>query len=215
MAETILFLCAHNDDQIIGGGGTFAKYANEGKRVKTVVFSYGQQSHPYLKPGAIVKTRVKEALKSDRILGGSGITFLGLAEGKFLKGFAEKGIKDKVTDVIDKEKPDKIFTHSIDDPHPDHKAVHKLVTEITTEKRLTNIYTFDVWNPLNIRRRDQPRLVVDVTKTFQAKLKAYDAHESQVYLPLMIPMRLRMIVYALLAGWNNQCRYAEVFRKLA
>lgn len=213
--ETILFLCAHNDDQIIGGGGTFAKYAKEGKRVKTVVFSYGEQSHPYLKPTVIVKTRVKEALKSDRILGGGGITFFGLAEGKFAKECAEKGVKERLIEIIEKERPDKIFTHSIDDPHPDHRSVHKLVFEIVAEKKLKNVYTFDVWNPLNIRKRDQPRLVVDVTKTFQAKLKAYDAHESQVYLPLMIPMRLRMIVYALLAGWNNQCRYAEVFRKLA
>jgi len=31
--ETILVLAAHNDDQAIGAGGTLAKYAQEGKKV--------------------------------------------------------------------------------------------------------------------------------------------------------------------------------------
>jgi LmbE family N-acetylglucosaminyl deacetylase len=214
MKETILFLCAHNDDQIIGGGGTFAKYAKEGKAVKTVVFSYGAMSHPHLKPKVIVQTRIREAKKSDRILGGKGILFLGLREGKFLKD-AER-IKERLVEIISHERPVKIFTHSRDDPHPDHKAVHKLVAELVTTKRVhCDVYTFDVWNPFAVRKRNVPKLVVDVTKTFPLKLKAYEAHESQVNLPLMVPMRLRMHLAGLITGWTNHCRYAEVFHKLA
>lgn len=216
MKETILFLCAHNDDQIIGGGGTFAKYSKEGKNVKTVIFSYGEMSHPHLQRKVIVDTRIREAKKSDRILGGKGLLFLGVSEGKFKKEILHKGLKDQLTDIINKEKPNKIFTHSIDDPHPDHQAVHKLVALLMKEKHIKcDVYTFDVWNPFNIRKRNVPKLVVDVTETFPLKLKAYDAHESQTNLPLMVPMRLRMIIYAILAGWANKCKYAEVFHKLA
>jgi LmbE family N-acetylglucosaminyl deacetylase len=215
MKETILFLCAHNDDQIIGGGGTFAKYAQEGKTVKTVVFSYGEMSHPYMQPQIIVQTRVREAKKSDRILGGKGVTFFGLHEGKFVQEIVQKGIKERVIDFVEHEKPTKIFTHSIDDPHPDHKAVYKLVSGILKERKLScPVYTFDVWNPLNVRHSNKPKLVVDITETFPLKLKAYDAHESQVGLLLMLPMRLRMVLHALITGWNNHCKYAEAFYRM-
>ena len=40
--EAVLFLCAHNDDQLIGAGGTIAKYAKEGKKIVTIVFSFGE-----------------------------------------------------------------------------------------------------------------------------------------------------------------------------
>jgi len=216
MKETILFLCAHNDDQIIGGGGTFAKYAKEGKKLKTVIFSYGEMSHPHLKRKIVVDMRRKEAEKSDKILGGNGLLFLGLSEGKFKKEIFAKGVHDQLTEYIKTENPSKIFTHSHDDPHPDHNAVHKLVTMLLKEKIITcPVYTFDVWNPFTIRKRNVPKLVVDVTDTFALKLKAYDAHESQVNLPLMLPMRLRMHFYARMAGWANNSKYAEVFHKLA
>lgn len=215
MAETILFLCAHNDDQIIGGGGTFAKYASQGKKLKTIIFSYGEKSHPHLKRNVIVKARIKEAKKADKILGGKGLTFLGISEGKFSEEIRKYGIKEKLIEIIAKEKPSKIFTHSIDDPHPDHKAVYKLMAQILKERKLNcDVYSFDVWNPLTIRKRNVPKLVVDMTATFPKKIKAYDAHESQVNLPLMIPMRIKIHLHALLHGWANHCKYAEVFRKL-
>ncbi len=213
MRETILFICAHNDDQIIGGGGTFAKYAHEGKHVKTVIFSYGEKSHPHLKPHIIIRTRIKEAKVSERILGGKGLVFLGLNEGKF--GQEAQRVKEQLLELIRKEKPTKIFTHSQDDFHYDHRAVHHIVRELVKEHKLKcDIYTFDVWNPLKILKRNVPKLVVDISDTFKTKMKAYEAHESQVNLPAMLPFRLRMWIDAILYGWSNQCRYAELFYKL-
>ncbi|MDO8660733.1 MAG: PIG-L family deacetylase, partial [Candidatus Woesearchaeota archaeon] len=85
MPQTILTICAHNDDQIVGAGGTLAKYAAEGKRIRTVICSFGESSHPHLKREIIVERRVKESLRADKILGGSGVAYFGLAEGKFLQ----------------------------------------------------------------------------------------------------------------------------------
>ncbi len=212
MAETILFICAHNDDQIIGGGGTFAKYANEGKNLKTVIFAYGEKSHPHLQAKHVVAMRIKEARESDKILGGKGLIFLGMKEGKFIND--SERIKEQLLTIIKKEKPTKIFTHSVDDFHPDHRAVHKIFTELMAEQKLKcEVYTFDVWNPLKILKRNVPKLVVDITDTFATKLKAYEAHESQVNLPGMLPFRFRMRIDAWLNGWSNHSRYAELFHK--
>jgi LmbE family N-acetylglucosaminyl deacetylase len=118
-------------------------------------------------------------------------------------------------DIIKKEKPSKIFTHSPDDFHHDHRAVHRIVKALVAEHKLTkDIYTFDVWNPLKLLKRNVPKLVVDISDTFKKKLEAYEAHESQVNLPGMLPFRVRMWIDAILYGWSNQCRYAELFYKL-
>ena len=58
------------------------------------------------------------------------LEFFGLKEGHFKDEFKEKKLKKKIKEFIKKKKPSKIFTHSKDDPHPDHKAVHNILMEI-------------------------------------------------------------------------------------
>lgn len=59
-----------------------------------------------------------------------------------------------------------------------------------------------------------PRLVVDITTTFHKKVKAMDAHKSQTHLPLIIPLTWTVYFKAVINGWNNNCKYAEVFDKI-
>ena len=39
--ETVLLICAHPDDEILGAGGTIAKYAQEGKEVVADIKQWG------------------------------------------------------------------------------------------------------------------------------------------------------------------------------
>lgn len=213
--EKILVICAHNDDQIIGCGGTFAKYVREGKIVKTIVFAYGEKSHPHYKPQIIKKQRVKEAIESDKILKGKGIKFLGLKDAQFEKEIKEKNIKELIFNLINKEKPNKIFTHSDDDFHPDHNSVYKLMKEMISEKKITcDVYTFDVWNIIKLKKRDLPKLVVDISDTYKIKSEALKVHKSQYNLPGIIGLRWRMFIHALINGLNHGYKYAEVFYKI-
>jgi len=66
--ETILILGAHSDDFVIGAGGTMAKYTQEGKKIISVVFSYGEKSHPWLKEDVVQKMRSEEAAKASKLL---------------------------------------------------------------------------------------------------------------------------------------------------
>ena len=40
-----LVICAHDDDEVIGSGGTIRKLANAGVRVTTVVFATGNEGY--------------------------------------------------------------------------------------------------------------------------------------------------------------------------
>src|SRR3989338_9727691 len=140
--DSILVLCAHSDDQIFGPGGAIAKYSEQGKEVFTIIFSYGETSHLHLKRKVAVKMRVEEAKEADKIIGGSGIYFLGLDEGSFIKEAGSRGINKILKRIILDKKPAKIFTHSSDDPHNDHRAVYRIVTETFDKMR----YKCDVYS---------------------------------------------------------------------
>ena len=211
--EKILVLCAHNDDQIIGAGGTLVKYNKKGIPFKTVIFSFGEGSHPHIKQHLVVETRVREALKSDKILGGNGIAFFGIKEGKFKEEFKAKKIKQRVEWTINQENPTRIFTHSDDDFHPDHKAVYYLVKELIDEKKINcEVYSFDIWNVVKLKKRNYPRMVVDITNEFDTKMDSLLVHKSQKV--AIFTLFANIYLKAVFNGWRNGFRFAEVFRKL-
>ncbi len=211
--ETVLAFCAHNDDQVFGAGGTLIKYAKEGKQVITIIFCYGESSHPWLKGEVTKEIRVKEAKEAQKIMGEKRLIHFGLKEKNLEKEIKEKNIKEKVKELLLHYKPLKIFTHSLDDPHPNHRAVYNLITTILSEINLrTDAYSFDIWNPITVRKRNRPKLVVDISSTFKDKLKAIYCHKSQ---KLSI-ISLLWNVYAkdFFNGLYIESRFAEVFYKI-
>lgn len=211
--ESIFVICAHSDDQILGPGGTLAKYAKEGKEIFTIIFSYGETSHFWLKKKVSVKIRVKEAQAADKVIGGSGVVFFGLIEGKFLEEAKDKQIKDKIEKLIKEKKPIKIFTHSVDDAHNDHRAVYKIVTELTEDTKYKgDLLSFDIWHIMDLKKRGKPKLYVDITPTFKVKLKALKCFESQK-LAMLFPY-INVYINAFINGLKNDCKYAEKFYKI-
>ena len=212
MKQTVLCLAAHNDDQIVGAGGALIKYAREGKRIRTVVFSYGEL-HLIKRKEVIIKQRMKECAKSDKIMGGSGIIYLGCRDGKIGEDIKKEKIIKKLTEIIKKEKPIKIFTHSLDDAHPDHRSVYRLVMKLIDKKVIKcSVYSFDVWSVVKFKNRNYPRLVVDISDTFNTKVKAFLVHESQAL--AIWSLLWKMIFKDWLAGLIHGYKYAEVFYRL-
>lgn len=211
--DCIMLFCAHNDDNIVGAGGTIAKYAKEGKKVITIIFSYGEMSHPHLRSKVIIGMRVGESHKAQTILGEEKVIYFGLKEGSLLAEAKEKKIYEKIKKLLDEYKPSKIFTHSIDDPHPDHQAVYRIVDSVLNEiKYDCEVYSFDIWTLINVRKRNVPKLVVDITDTFRKKIDAFKAHKSQKFTIMILMWSLYL--KAIINGMNNGVKYAEIFYKI-
>lgn len=212
--ESILFLCAHNDDQVIGAGGTVAKYSKEGKKIVTVIFSFGESSNPFEQDIFTKKTRVIESKRASKVLGEHEIYYLGLKEAQFKEEINAKNIYEKIEKIIKRIKPTKIFTHSIDDPHPDHKQLYFFTMELAEKIDYKgDIYSFNVWNYFfNFRKTDSPRLVVDITDTFKIKIEAFKKHKSQG--PARLSHMWGIYIKAILRGLENHMKYAEVFYKI-
>jgi LmbE family N-acetylglucosaminyl deacetylase len=207
--KSVMVFCAHPDDEVLGVGGTIAKYAGEGIEVVTVIFSSGERSHPWMKKHVTVGARQKETEKAASILGIKKTINLGLKDGTLLKE-SKGSIFEKIISIISEHNPDKIFTHAIDDPHLDHHAVYKIVTKaIQAMNYAGNAYSYEVWNPLNIMKRKMPKMYVDISATFSTKVRALKCFKSQrlYILPLLPATYLR----AVLAGTQAKCRFAEIF----
>jgi len=212
--KNILVICAHPDDEVFGAGGTVAKYAAEGYNIDVIIFSYGEQSHPWLKKHFVIETRIKESKEASKLLGTKSLLFFGLREGKFAEDVVKKDIYSRLASIIRKKKPEKIFTHSLDDPHPDHSIVHNSVLHSLKESGYAcGIYTFDIWNPVNIGKRKFPRLYIDISKTFGKKIEALRCFKSQ-RINAMIPLLWSVYIRAITNGIQNGTRFAEVFYKI-
>ncbi|MFP4403086.1 MAG: PIG-L deacetylase family protein [Candidatus Woesearchaeota archaeon] len=211
--ETVLIFCAHNDDHTLGAGGTIAKYSKEGINVVVVIFSYGENSHIWLKKEESIKMRVLESKKADKLLGIKKTYYYGLKDGFFSNENQKKKIIKSIKRIIAILKPSKIFTHSFDDPHPDHKTVYYTISQVLEEINYNcDVYSFDIWNPFNLRKRDSPKLFVDITDTFKIKMKSFSLHKSQWMTKIiMIPTTYTR---GLINGLERGIKYAEVFYKI-
>lgn len=211
----VMCICAHSDDQIFGPGGTLAKYAKEGWHVFTIILSYGEMSHPYFKKDVIIRTRIEEAKEADKVIGGSGVIFFGLKEGKFLDN-QERTVR-KLADQFTHHKPTLILTHSSDDTHPDHRAAFKLVKQAYDQsKQDCEVYTFDVWTPFSLHKRDAPKRIVDVSESYKKKLAAIRCFKSQLGVLQFLNWYVytRMLIKNFIAGLTYGHKFAEVFYKL-
>ena len=213
MKQPIIVFCAHNDDHIIGAGGTLAKLSGRGSKVPVVVFAYGEATHPWLRKDVAIKMRVKESRKADRVLKNTRTFYLGLKEGSFEAEIREKKVLDRIRRFISIIRPKTILTHSPDDPHPDHRSVyHALSMVLESMEHRCDLYSFDVWNPFSIRHTNRPRLMVDISKTFARKVRAFNAHDSQWMAKLtMLPA---MYIRAIANGMEIGVKYAEGFVKI-
>lgn len=209
--ETIILFSAHTDDYALGAGGTVKKYAKEGKKVIAVIFSYGESSHPWLKHDIVQKMRSKEALEAGKLLGCETI-FLNLKEFHFYGSYKNKNPQKELIKLINKEKPAKIFTHSSEDPHPDHRGVYKITMDLYKKiKPKPELYVFSIWNPVSFKT-SYPALYVDVSKTFSLKLKALKTFRSQK-VHIAYPLFL-LLFRAIREGFKIRKKFAEKFLRI-
>lgn len=216
MAKHIVIFVAHSDDEVLGAGGVIAKYSQQGYKVHTIICSYGEASHPHLKPEVIQKTRVQEAERADKVLGGAGVKFLGLTEGKFLEEIEGKKFTWLVN-RLKRLKPEKVFSHDICDAHPDHRAVNQIIIR-ARKKTSFELYTFHIWTFINRQQGKTPMLYEDISSVFKKKIIALHIFKSQIspfsHSQLNNLVYLGVYVKAVLGGIRIRKRYAEVFHKI-
>src|SRR5512139_4234223 len=109
MQEKVVVIFAHPDDAEGNCGGTTAKWAREGKVIHYLVLTNGDKGSWDLSMTSekLAGIREKEQEAAAKILGVSGVTFLGVPDGELE---ASQPLRKEVTRVIRQHQPTVVFT---------------------------------------------------------------------------------------------------------
>lgn len=189
--ETYLLVVAHPDDAEFGAAGTVAGLTRAGKRVVLIQVTSGDKGSgdPAMPPQRVAATREAEQREASRRLGVAEVVFLRQTDGELAP---DLGLREKIVRMIRAHKPDVVITHDGFRPyalHPDHRAVGIATTDAVypaardplnfphhLREGLETHKTAELW----FFGADHPDRFIDITETFDAKIDALCAHESQI-----------------------------------
>jgi len=139
MAEKLMAILAHPDDESLGNGGMLAKYAAEGIEIHLVVAARGERGWPGKEseyPGleTLGKLREAEVRAAANVLGLHSVYFLDYLDGDLDKAHPAEAIA-KIVRYLRLVRPDVVVTFG---PfggygHPDHIAISQFTTAAIIE----------------------------------------------------------------------------------
>lgn len=177
----VLVFAPHNDDEVLGAGGTIAKYAAEGHEVYICEITSGKNKE------RVVQIR-NEALAAHEILGVTDTIFLDLpAVG--LANIPTKQLNEAIHNTVEKIRPEIAFIPHKGDMHLDHKMVAEsamVALRPVNSPQLKAIYSYETlseteWNIPSPDNLFVPNVWVDITDTIDKKLEAMKCYQSQLY----------------------------------
>lgn len=183
--DSVVF-AAHPDDAELSMGGTIAKMTANNFKVGVIDFTRGE-----LGTRGTSEIRNKEAQLSSGILKLSVRENLQIPDGNIED--SKENLMSVIT-LIRKYKPKIVFAPYFNDRHPDHIYVSRIVKKAMFQTGLSKVITFDEetaqapFRPAHLYYYMQtytfePSFVVDISDSFETKMKAIRAYASQFHNP--------------------------------
>jgi LmbE family N-acetylglucosaminyl deacetylase len=229
--KKVLVVGAHPDDNDFGAGATVAKAAGLGAEVIYLIATTGQRgsSDENMTPERLSEIRRKEQEEAAKVLGVREVRFLDYVDGELIPDIR---LKERIVKSIRRYKPDIVFTM---DPsffyyksygmvnHSDHRAIGEVTLDacypLARDLMSFPEHAKEGLNPHKVKELllhsfvpENANFYVDVTNTFDTKIRALSLHKSQV--GDMQGVEKRMRDRAEVAGRLARCRYAEAFVRL-
>ncbi|BCU69986.1 PIG-L deacetylase family protein [Stygiolobus caldivivus] len=191
----VMFIGAHPDDIELGAGGTLLKHVRKGDQVLYVILSKGEK-------GGEPKEREKEVLEIISYLGIKDYKLFSFHDTLLNTKFNE--IKDELETIIKDFDPDRLYTHSLNDSHQDHRTVAEAVK--IAGRRVPQVLSF--WAPL-LYNNFSPNYFIDISDVFEEKLKVLEKYKSQGHRDYL----KREVIAGInkYFGYINNVDYAEGF----
>jgi LmbE family N-acetylglucosaminyl deacetylase len=227
--QRILVLAAHLDDEVLGVGGTIAKYSAEGKNVYIHIIrdgiaerhqdenSLNGNKREYVKDCASRCAEILGVPKERVSFGGYSLS----EDFTCIHKAGEKNVINEIEKIIKEIRPHEVFTMHGGDAHTDHGVVYK-ATEIATRpisKVIGNIEK--VFSYETISSTDQafqsintvfiPNVYVDITNYLHLKIEAFSKYDTEIALPPHPRSLEKIIAKAHSRGGEGNMIAAEAF----
>lgn len=181
MSMNILIIAPHPDDEVLGCGGTIAKYKEKNDAIFLCIVTKAYTpdwSEEFL------KNRPKEIAKSNKILGIHNTFFLDYPTVK-LDTIPQKELNDAISKIIKTVKPEIVYIPHMGDLNKDHRIICEtsLVALRPQNYKVKKILSYEVFSTIEwggLSESFAPTVYVDITDTFAIKLEAMKAYESEL-----------------------------------
>lgn len=187
--ENILVIAAHPDDEVLGMGGYIAKLASENKTVHLLIVTDGStaQYRDADNLGQIISDKKNETKAAAEVLGIASVAYGGLPDMK-LDTVPHFEVNKAIEDVIDKLKPDTVFTHFWGDVNMDHRcvynstlvAVRPAVGQIVKELYCYSVPSSTEWTPCTSSKMFCPNVFADISGFSEKKYAALKKYKTEL-----------------------------------
>lgn len=176
----VIIIAPHNDDEILGVGGTMARFAKQGHEVIVCEVTAGDLKND------MVQLQKREAIASHELMGVKthfmDLPVVGLRE---MKTTELNSAFQKHLLVL---QPDIVFIPHKGDMHIDHRMTIEaamVALRPVTFPNLKAIYAYETlsetdWNTPSVENAFIPTMYVDITDEMDVKLEAMKCHASQL-----------------------------------
>ncbi len=220
----VMVILAHPDDPEFFCGATVAKWAREGKHIRYCMLTCGDKGSDDLNMthAQLCAIRHEEQANAARVLGVTDLVWLDFPDGELAPTLEARR---RVAREIRQFKPDIVITC---DPrllitpfgtinHPDHRAAGQIALDAIMPGAGNRMYFPELLaeglephkvKEVYIAGAVESDTAIDVSDTFELKLKALREHKSQIKDPDELEKRMR-------ARFARDGIYVERFKRLA
>src|SRR5579872_2630632 len=188
---TILIVAAHPDDEVLGCGGTIARYAAEGHDVDIAILGEGITSRQGHRDASAASADLRklqaDARAAAAALGARTVLFGGLPDNRF-DSVPLLDVVKQVEAWVSAVRPSAIYTHHPGDLNIDHGVTFRAVLTATrpgaSAVTVPDVYAFEVpssteWSFQRIEPPFHPSVFVEITAGLERKIAAMEAYESE------------------------------------
>jgi len=213
--KKILVIAAHPDDEVLGCGGTLLKHSKNNDKILLLFATDGESSR---RSGSQeILYRKKQASKVARIINSQKPVFLNFPDNQLDKINMLK-IAKIFAKVVDRFKPDIIYTHHYNDLNIDHRITFEatmIACRPLVESSVTEIYCFEILSSTGWRGISnlefKPNVYVDIKDYVSKKIDLMKIYEKEIR-PSPHPRSIESITArAISRGSEVSLSYAESF----
>jgi LmbE family N-acetylglucosaminyl deacetylase len=185
----VLVIAAHPDDEVLGCGATAARLAQEQHEIHFAIFGEGITSRHSRRSDAD-ESQLAELHRQARAaaakLGVQSLVLHKFPDNR-LDTIPLLEVVKVVEELVDRMKPEVIYTHHPGDLNVDHGVIHRAVLTATRPmvgQPVREIYAFEVpssteWAFGSLQPVFRPNVFVDVSATLDTKIAAMACYETE------------------------------------
>ena len=170
----ILVIAPHPDDEVLGMGGTIKKLSKKNKIILCVV---SEGATAQYKDKKMIKVRRDSCKKTAKILGISQTIFLDYPDMRL--NLSHLDINKKLEEIIEKYKPEIVYTAPKNDLNLDHQMVfNSTLVACRPKSGVKQILCYEIQG--NTKVPFAPNVFENIEKEFPYKIKGFKMYKSEI-----------------------------------